>query len=377
MEKNNLNWKNISFEDYEFDRLQFLASIIDSELNGIRYIHDNKKFLESIDEKLENYLSTKVISSSNMELFNQPIYENSIINQHDRNLKNIEFFQMVNSFSKKFGKIYYKKTKKLYEDLFYIYLPLTRFLYKQSMGERFHDSAIILGIQAHQGCGKTTFCDLISFISKNYYDLNVSPLSIDDIYLTFNELNVVRKEDPRFKFRCPPGTHDLNLGREILQNVKNLKTNYELPRYNKSAHGGLGDRAAVGLYVFRPIDVLLFEGWFQGAEPLEEDLIEKFTKNEETLNFQKLINRKLYDYRPLWNYVNYWMIIKPFKYEYSKKWKHETEINNKQNMNYKTLQQFIKYSWNSVPPYLYFPRIEKSKNPIFILVLDSERNFYI
>ena len=70
MENNNLNWKNISFEDYEFDRLQFLASIIDSDLNGIRYIHDNKKFLESIDEKLENYLSTKVISDVNSPQLN-------------------------------------------------------------------------------------------------------------------------------------------------------------------------------------------------------------------------------------------------------------------------------------------------------------------
>jgi len=371
-------WKNISFEEYEFDRLQFLASIIDSDVNGMRYIHDNKIFLNSLDKKLLNHLSTKIISSSNTNLYNhQPIYENSIINEHDRNLKNIEFFQMVNSFSKKFGKIYYRQTKKLYEDLFYIYLPLTRFLYKQSMGDRFQNSAIILGIQAHQGCGKTTFCDVISFLSKNYYDLNVSSLSIDDIYLTFNDLNGVRKMDSRFKFRGPPGTHDLNLGTEILQNVKNLKTNYELPRYNKSANGGLGDRAEVGVSIFRPVDVLIFEGWFLGAEPLEENLIEKFTKNEETLSFQKLINSKLYYYQPLWNSVNYWMIIKPFKYEYSKKWRHEAEKNNKQKMSYKTLQKFINYFWDSVPPYLYFPRIEKNKNPIFTLVLDLERNFYI
>jgi len=373
MEKNYFNWNNISFEDYEFDRLQFLAHIIDSDSTGIRYINDNLNYFKSLDEKLDNHLSKKNVSSCNMEMYNQQIYKNSIASEHERNLKNIEFFQMVKSFSNKFEVIYNRKTKKIYEDLFYVYLPLTRFLYKQSMSERFHDSPIILGIQAMQGCGKTTLCDIISFLSKYYYDLNVSPLSIDDVYLTFHELNRVREEDSRFKFRCPPGTHDLNICRDILEKVKNSKTNYDLPRYNKSACRGLGDRSDVGVYVFRPIDVLIFEGWFLGAEPLEEDLIEKFTQDEEILNFQKLINRKLYDYLPIWKYVNYWMIIRPFKYEYCKKWKSEAGMK----MNDETLQRFIQYSWDSLPPYLYFPIIEKNINPVFTLLLDLERNFHI
>ena len=46
-------------------------------------------------------------------------------------------------------------------------------------------------------------------------------------------------------------------------------------------------------------------------------------------------------------------------------------------MDYKTLQEFINYCWDSVPPYIYFPRIEKNKNLIFTIVMDLERNFYL
>lgn len=359
-------WNKINLDEYEYDRLHFLAGIIDSKDN-LKYIHDNVNFLNNLDEKIKRNLNPS----------NNNIYEKYVSNEYERNLKNIEFFQIIRHFSHKYQNLYYRKSKKLYEDLFFVYLPLSRYIYKESMTD-FRNSSIILGIQAHQGCGKTTFCEIISFLTKNIYELNINSLSIDDIYLSYEELKKLRKEDPRFKFRGPPGTHDVNLGQEILENVKNRKILYDIPRYDKSANKGLGDRAKECIKIYRPLDVLIFEGWFLGSEPVDEDILEKYcTNNQSTLEFQKLINNNLHNYTPLWNQVNYWIIMKPIKYEFSKKWRHDAEKNNIQKMKYKTLQEFINYFWNTVPPYIYFPRIEKNKNPILTLVIDIDRNFYL
>jgi D-glycerate 3-kinase len=390
--------KKVEFNQYDYDRILFLNDIINGK--NFRFLNDNKKFLAELEERNKKGINEK----------NKRIYE---LGMGDKNLdvilKNREFFEIFNKYVEKFRPLYGYKVlqeieffnenkqnssgvknpfKKMIEDLYFVYLPFARFLYKEkyknsiSIYNKYSThktlySSIICGIQAHQGCGKTSLTQIIKYILKNEYELNTEILSIDDLYLTHRELKDLKNKDPRFKYRGPPGTHDLELSIKTLENVKNLKTGFEIPRYNKSAHGGLGDRSDKGEKIFRPIDILLFEGWFLGSDPVEEKELENFQIDREKFEFQKLINLKLHFYQPLWKYCDYWVILKPKKYKYSRKWRAQAEKDNKQGMGYKQMQDFLNYFWLSVPPSIYFPKIENQRNPLLTVTLDKYRNYFI
>lgn len=113
-------------------------------------------------------------------------------------------------------------------------------------------------------------------------------LSIDDLYLPAHELDALRARYPGnglYEGRGMPGTHDVDLGERILANMRGQEPppglreapqfpqtaeHAYLPIYDKSAHGGQGDRAAEAALVSSPreLDVFLIEGWCLGFAPL-------------------------------------------------------------------------------------------------------------
>ena len=71
--------------------------------------------------------------------------------------------------------------------------------------------------------------------------------------------------------RGQPGTHDVQVGERILRAFRtDANDTVSLPVYDKSAHGGAGDRQTVWKCVNRPVDVVLFEGWCLGFRSLSE-----------------------------------------------------------------------------------------------------------
>lgn len=72
-------------------------------------------------------------------------------------------------------------------------------------------------------------------------------------------------------------THDLQLGADTLKKLKTLgkgsRAEVKVPRYNKSANSGKGDRADPDTWptVKAPVDVVLFEGWMLGFSPVSEE----------------------------------------------------------------------------------------------------------
>lgn len=369
--------KRVDLSEYEYDRLSFLISIIDNH-SDLKYINQNKQFLYSLESKFKNKLSH---SNSNM-----------FPNSYDWKQKNSEFFLNFKNFYKNFNNIYnyYKPKpeekvnwikdpknqnldylpKKMLEDTYFVFLPLSRYLYRSSylLGAGSKETPLICGLQAHQGCGKTTMTDVLKYFLKNIFEINAETISIDDLYLNHDDLSNLTKSDPRYEFRGPPGTHDINLSLDILDKVKKFKTNFEMPRYDKSAYGGLGDRMKNGSLVSKPVDVLLFEGWFLGAYP-END-------NPSFDDFQLKISKKLEDYLPIFDQIQLWLVMKPIKYEYSREWRAQAEKNNKQGLSNQQIQNFLNYFWYTMPPYVYFPKLESKRNPI-IITLDKSRYYYI
>jgi D-glycerate 3-kinase len=129
--------------------------------------------------------------------------------------------------------------------------------------------ALLAGLSAPQGAGKSTLVQqLVPLLEQQ--GLRAVAVSIDDFYLRREEqlrLAGQYSEDRLLQHRGYPGTHDLGLG---LSTLEALRSGGEavLPRYDKSAHGGRGDRSAEVTRVQGPFDVVLVDGWMLGFSPV-------------------------------------------------------------------------------------------------------------
>lgn len=101
-------------------------------------------------------------------------------------------------------------------------------------------------------------------------------VSYDDFYLTHEDQQKVASENPDNKFlqgRGTAGTHDMKLGEETIENMVESLDVIEIPRYDKSAFGGKGDRLERDEWMKMngPLDLVIVEGWMLGFSPVSED----------------------------------------------------------------------------------------------------------
>ncbi|HEY9643588.1 MAG TPA: glycerate kinase, partial [Coleofasciculaceae cyanobacterium] len=97
------------------------------------------------------------------------------------------------------------------ELLWQLWLPLAMQL--QTWQHALH-RPLIQGILGGQGTGKTTLAAILTHI-LNFWGLQVCQLSIDDLYKPYSDRLLLQQADPRFRWRGPPGTHDVGLGRSV------------------------------------------------------------------------------------------------------------------------------------------------------------------
>ena len=142
----------------------------------------------------------------------------------------------------------------------------------------------LIGIQAPQGAGKTT---LVRYLLDQLPALGLrgAGVSIDDFYLTRDEqlrLAAAHPGNPYLEHRGYPGTHDVGLGERTLAALRALAdatdsapARVRVPVYDKSAHGGRGDRAPETAWrdVAGPLDVVFVEGWMLGFTAVPESLL--------------------------------------------------------------------------------------------------------
>src|SRR5690606_37512901 len=105
-------------------------------------------------------------------------------------------------------------------------------------------------------------------------------VSIDDFYLTRAEQVALADEHPGnlyLEHRGYPGTYDIALGTHTLQALTGIAagSSVRVPVYDKSAHGGRGDRAPESDWrlVDGPLDVVIVEGWILGFTPVDESAL--------------------------------------------------------------------------------------------------------
>ncbi len=217
---------------------------------------------------------------------------------------------------------------------------------------------LIQGVLGSQGTGKTTLCIILKLI-LNYLGFSVATLSIDDLYLTYAERQVLQQQDSRLIWRGPPGTHDLNLGLKIISQCLQQDNSVQIlmPRFDKSAFNGAGDRTNPEI-IFKP-DILLFEGWFVGVQPIEEFAFNNCPPpivTEEDRQFAIDNNQRLQAYVPLWSKLDNLIVLHPEDYRLSKQWRKDAEhqmiAQGGDGMSDDEIDRFVEYFWKALHPEL-------------------------
>jgi D-glycerate 3-kinase len=179
---------------------------------------------------------------------------------------------------------------------------------------------VIIGIQGPQGGGKTT---LTRALLGALADAGVRAVavSIDDFYMTREgQLAVAAAHpgNPYLEHRGYPGTHDVGLGAETLRALRAGRPT-RVPVYDKSAHGGRGDRAPAAEWrlVEPPVDVVFLEGWMLGFSPVDDA----------TLEDPRLApaNRALPAYQAWYDQIDAWIVLRAIDPNDVLEWRVEAE----------------------------------------------------
>lgn len=260
--------------------------------------------------------------------------------------------------------------------LWNLWLPLaTQIAWRYQQLQR----PFIQGILGGQGTGKTTTCKVISLILSHLKHRSLS-LSIDDLYKTYQARLILQQQDPRLIWRGPPGTHDIDLGLNLLDNILQRQTTITVPRFDKSLYSGAGDR--INPQTVENIDIVLFEGWFVGVYPINSTVFNAPPLpivTEADKAFARDMNEKLHDYLPLWQRLDSLIVLYPKDYRLSLEWRKQAE--NKMKASGKTgmtdleIEEFVNYFWKALHPELFIKPLTKSPSVNLVIEINPNHSF--
>lgn len=235
---------------------------------------------------------------------------------------------------------------------------------------------LVLGILGGQGTGKTTLTLILAEILSQI-DVQVCRLSIDDLYKTYAERQQLQQFDPRFRWRGPPGTHDVELGLTVLNQLRQAEFPVAVPRFDKSAHNGAGDRTQPEWV--DGADVILFEGWFVGVQPINPQAFEQAPapiNTDADRAFARDINTYLQAYLPLWEQLDRLIVLYPSDYRFSQQWRQQAEqrmiTTGQSGMSASEINEFVTYFWRSLHPDLFIqPLLQDPEQVDWAIEIDA------
>lgn len=209
------------------------------------------------------------------------------------------------------------------------FAPLARELVNLHQNKK---QTIIVGINGAQGSGKSTLSELLVSLFEKHYSLNAVTLSLDDFYYTHNERQqLAHNIHALFATRGVPGTHDILLANETLDQLLNhdgAQTIY-VPRFNKATD----DRYSPSQWspIFAKPDIIILEGWCIGACAQHEQQLLKPVNTleeheDETGTWRQYVNQQLAtQYQALFNRLDCTIMLKAPSFQCVYDWRLEQE----------------------------------------------------
>ena len=189
---------------------------------------------------------------------------------------------------------------------------------------------LLVGLNGSQGSGKSTLAALLVQLLTDVHGLRAIDLSIDDFYLTGqSRLALASQVHPLLATRGVPGTHDVSLLLETLQQLTQGTTTVAVPCFDKASD----DRCPESewLAVSAPVDVVIVEGWCLGTPAQPEEALHRPVNDLEAAEdpdgrWRRYINRQIHaQYQALHDLVDIWIMLQAPSFECVYEWRSEQE----------------------------------------------------
>ena len=203
-------------------------------------------------------------------------------------------------------------------------------------------------VAGSQGSGKSSLSKLIKLYLEKFYNKSVVIISMDDFYLSKKQRTQLSKNiHPLFLTRGAPGTHDLELLNRKIMQIFDKEFPVYLPIFDKVTD----TRKRTYRKVLKG-DVIIFEGWCAGAQPVNQSYLQKNFNNLEKYKDKNFIwrnsyNKYLNEYQKIFSQFNYFIYFQFNQWSHVLDWKYKQELelrDKKKDLALKKyLKEFIQY----------------------------------
>jgi D-glycerate 3-kinase len=207
------------------------------------------------------------------------------------------------------------------------YMPLAGRIAKH------HEAAgrtLLIGVNGSQGSGKSTLAALLTQLLAKEFGLKVIDLSIDDFYLSRqSRVSLARQIHPLLETRGVPGTHDVSLMCETLQQLTRENSDVSIPRFNKACD----DRYPARQWdkVSAPFDIVIVEGWCLGTPAQADGALHKPVNDLEALedpdgHWRRYVNQQIGGcYQDIYQMMDLWIMLQAPSFACVYQWRLEQE----------------------------------------------------
>ena len=182
-------------------------------------------------------------------------------------------------------------------------------------------------IAGSQGSGKSSLSKLIKLYLEKFYYKSVIIISMDNFYLSRSKrIQQSKNIHPLFLTRGVPGTHDLKLLNKKIKQIFNKEFPIYLPIFEK-----VSDTRKRTYQRVLKADVIVFEGWCAGAQPVDLNYLQKNFNNLEKYKDKNFIwrnsyNKYLNEYQKIFSKFNYFIYFQFNQWDHVLNWKYKQEL---------------------------------------------------
>lgn len=161
---------------------------------------------------------------------------------------------------------------------------------------------ITVGIQGAQGSGKTTLAAFLVYVFQQHFHIEAVSLSLDDFYLTRTQRQQKAASiHPLLATRGVPGTHDVALACQTLDQLQNGSVPVQIPRFDKAADDRLPEDEWTT--ITKPPQIIVMEGWCLAIPPQKDTALESpintlEAEEDASGQWRQYVNQQLRDNYP-------------------------------------------------------------------------------